>query len=328
MQDGPSAYQFGDFKTLPIYAARGRLLQDLHPFGKAQFVEEIGEIDYAPFSYAVDAKWLATVSNDYKLAVKMVRDWQTHLSNIQYFIQFRDDVDQLKTISFHSHTKLVSAICDARLGIDTSVLWTVFHGYVHIKSIHSDYREDTDRSNKYDAYSERLKEAWRGHSDSDRQALQLIQRIVLQIELKADSWSHMPVLQMPGTPVINTPKTDAIRLFYCYSHKDEGLREQLQSHLSLLKRQRIIEGWHDRRIGAGREWAGQIDENLKLANIILLLVSADFIASDYCYDVEMTWAMKQHDHGSARVVPIILRACDWVQAPFGKLKRFPRMRSQ
>lgn len=80
---------------------------------------------------------------------------------------------------------------------------------------------------------------------------------------------------------------EPIEVFYSYSHKDEELRDKLETHLALLKRQGIITGWHDRRITAGKEWAKQIDEHLDAAAIILLLVSAHFLASDYCYDVEM-----------------------------------------
>lgn len=118
--------------------------------------------------------------------------------------------------------------------------------------------------------------------------------------------------------------TTAIQVFYSYSHKDEKLRDTLEEHLSLLKRQGIIGNWHDRNIGAGREWSGEIDEHLKTADLILLLVSASFIASDYCYGVELTLALERHTAGDARVIPVILRPCDWTTAPFGKLQALPK----
>ena len=87
----------------------------------------------------------------------------------------------------------------------------------------------------------------------------------------------------------STPKTSGpIRLFYSYSHKDEELRKDLEEHLSLLKRQGYLVGWHDRMIGAGEEWRGQLDRNLEEAQVILLLISPSFLASDYCYDIETT----------------------------------------
>ncbi|CAN5906184.1 hypothetical protein BH20PSE1_BH20PSE1_14280 [soil metagenome] len=115
-----------------------------------------------------------------------------------------------------------------------------------------------------------------------------------------------------------------IHLFYSYSHKDEKLRNQLETHLALLRRQGLIHQWHDRRIGAGQEWAGAIDVNLESAQIILLLVSADFIASDYCYEKEMARAIERHEAGEARVIPVILRAVDWKDAPFAKLQALPK----
>lgn len=115
-----------------------------------------------------------------------------------------------------------------------------------------------------------------------------------------------------------------IHLFYSYSHKDEELRNQLEIHLALLRRQGFIHHWHDRRIGAGQEWAGAIDANLESAQIILLLVSADFIASDYCYEKETARAIERHEAGEARVIPVLLRAVDWTDAPFAKLQALPK----
>ena len=114
------------------------------------------------------------------------------------------------------------------------------------------------------------------------------------------------------------------KVFISYSHKDEAFREKLGAHLSLLKRQGVIDEWHDRRIAAGSEWAGEIDRNLNDAAVVLLLVSADFLASDYCYDKEMKQALERHDAGDARVIPVILRAVDWRGAPFARLQALPR----
>ena len=115
-----------------------------------------------------------------------------------------------------------------------------------------------------------------------------------------------------------------IEVFYSYSHRDEALRDELENHLALLKRQGVIRDWHDRRITAGSEWSGKIDDYLNSAGVILLLVSADFLASDYCYDLEMKRAMERHERGEAVVIPIILRAVDWHSAPFGKLQALPK----
>jgi hypothetical protein len=115
-----------------------------------------------------------------------------------------------------------------------------------------------------------------------------------------------------------------IRIFFSYSHKDEEYKDKLVKHLSILKRQEVIEEWHDRKIGAGTEWAGAIDQHLESAEIILLLVSDDFLASPYCWDIELTKSMARHADGSARVIPVILRDVDWTGAPFGKLQALPK----
>jgi tetratricopeptide (TPR) repeat protein len=118
--------------------------------------------------------------------------------------------------------------------------------------------------------------------------------------------------------------TRAVEVFFSYSHKDEDLQNELLKHLALLKRQRVITAWHDRKIGAGKEWKNEIDEHLNTADIILLLVSSDFLASDYCYDVEVETAMKRHDDGEARVIPVILRPVDLKGVRFGKLQALPK----
>jgi hypothetical protein len=121
-----------------------------------------------------------------------------------------------------------------------------------------------------------------------------------------------------------SPPARPVTLFYSYSHKDEKLREKLEEHLSLLNRQGLLSGWHDRCITASLDWAGQIDSHLNSADLILLLVSPAFLASNYCYDLEMTRAVQRGDEGSVRVVPVILRPCDWRSAPFGKFQGLPR----
>lgn len=114
-----------------------------------------------------------------------------------------------------------------------------------------------------------------------------------------------------------------IEVFFSYSHKDEGLRDKLETHLSILKHRGLISAWHDRRIDAGEEWEGKIDEHLNSAQIILRLISSDFLASSYCYDIEMKRAMERHDSGEARVIPIILRHVLWKGSPFSKLLALP-----
>ena len=126
--------------------------------------------------------------------------------------------------------------------------------------------------------------------------------------------------RQPGVAV----REKVVRLFYSYAHKDETLRNELETHLKILERLQLIAPWHDRRIIASEEWKGEIDENLEQADIILLLVSADFIASDYCWDKEMTRALERHETGEATVVPVIIRDVNWTDAPFAKLQALPK----
>jgi TIR domain len=115
-----------------------------------------------------------------------------------------------------------------------------------------------------------------------------------------------------------------IKVFFAYAHEDEKLRNQLEKQLSLLKWQGLITCWHDRRIGAGIDWVSEVNTHLNTASIILLLVSPDFLASDYCFSIEVKRAMERHEAGEAHVIPIILRPVFWKKTLFGKLQALPR----
>jgi hypothetical protein len=113
-------------------------------------------------------------------------------------------------------------------------------------------------------------------------------------------------------------------IFISYTHEDEPLRQQLEIHLSLMRRQGLVVDWHDRLIAPGTKRTEEINTHLEAASIILLLISPDFLASDYCYEIEMQRALERHKTGEARVIPIILRPVDWCDAPFGSLQCLPR----
>jgi hypothetical protein len=117
---------------------------------------------------------------------------------------------------------------------------------------------------------------------------------------------------------------DALKLFFSYSHVDEALRDELGRHLRILEYQKLISSWHDRKISPGDVWDEQITINQNTADIILLLISSDFIASRYCWDIEIRRAMELHESGKARVIPVILRYVDWANAPFSRLQALPQ----
>jgi hypothetical protein len=122
----------------------------------------------------------------------------------------------------------------------------------------------------------------------------------------------------------NAPGSKGLTVFISYTHTDEPFKIELVKHLEPLRRLQLVEAWHDRKIKAGEEWDKVVASNLEQADIILLLVSIDFINSSYCYDVELERAIERDEAGEARVIPIILRSCMWQQTPFAKLQALPK----
>jgi TIR domain len=115
----------------------------------------------------------------------------------------------------------------------------------------------------------------------------------------------------------------SIDVFISYTHADRELKDKITKHLSGLRNNGEINDWFDGDIIAGTEWETQITDHLNNAQIILLLISDEFLASKFCYHTEMKRALARHDAGEAKVIPIILRPCDWKKTPFGKLQALP-----
>jgi internalin A len=114
-----------------------------------------------------------------------------------------------------------------------------------------------------------------------------------------------------------------LNIFLSYSHEDEILKDQLDNHLSALKKSNKINVWNDRKIQGGDNWDESIKKQLKEADIILLLISADFMASEYIWNVEVKSAIERDNNGEAKVIPIFLRDCDFKDMPFEKLQGYP-----
>ena len=121
----------------------------------------------------------------------------------------------------------------------------------------------------------------------------------------------------------HSPTPKSLKVFISYSHQDEVFRKELDTCLTMLRRQKIIDVWSDRQILAGSSWEKDIDRNIESADIFIFLISADFIASDYCYEIEMTRALERHDKGDAIVVPVIVRSCAWKNSPFANFQVLP-----
>src|SRR5438034_7688900 len=114
----------------------------------------------------------------------------------------------------------------------------------------------------------------------------------------------------------------AVKIFCCYAHEDEALLKKLKTQLRPLQRQGLVDVWYDRDISAGTDWEQQIKAQLNTAQIILLLVSPDFMDSDYCYGIEMQRALERHERGEACVIPVIVRPVYW-QGILGHLQALP-----
>jgi tetratricopeptide (TPR) repeat protein len=125
---------------------------------------------------------------------------------------------------------------------------------------------------------------------------------------------------LPPTPAFTGP----LKVFISYAHEDDEHREALVAHLAPLVDDGLIQLWHDRELSGGQDWARQIDDRLAEADIVLLLVSSAFMASDYCKGVEVKQALAMNQSGQARVVPVVLRSCRWTRSPIGKLQALPR----
>ncbi len=114
------------------------------------------------------------------------------------------------------------------------------------------------------------------------------------------------------------------RVFCCYAHKDQDFLRDLKTHLKSLEREGLITVKADIDISPGIEWEPTISHGLEIADIILLLISPDFLASHYCFDIEMQHAIARHEQGTARIVPVIIRPASWQRMPFGKLQALPK----
>ncbi len=116
---------------------------------------------------------------------------------------------------------------------------------------------------------------------------------------------------------------EKLNIFLSYAHEDEAMKVQLDKNLIMLKRSEKVNVWQDRKIMAGSEWDVSIAKELAEADIILLLISVDFNNSQYIWDKELKVALERHEKNEARVIPVILRTCEWDEMPYAKLQALP-----
>lgn len=139
-----------------------------------------------------------------------------------------------------------------------------------------------------------------------------------------NSYTVTGPVSAPRPPAPAPGAAGAARVFFSYAAEDDPHRVTLEKHLRLLKRQGLVEGWHARMVAAGDERDVAVRERLDAADVVLLLVSPDFLACDRVWEEEMARAMERHAAGEARVVPIFVRPCDLQGAPFARLQGLPR----
>jgi hypothetical protein len=126
-------------------------------------------------------------------------------------------------------------------------------------------------------------------------------------------WSSMMSIDSP----------EFIEVFYSYAQRDENLRKELERHLGALKRLNLIRDWSNQNIPIGANRWREVDAHIDTAQIILLLISADFMDSDYCYSIEMQRALERHKQGKTKVIPILLREVYLGNTPIASLRALP-----
>jgi internalin A len=113
---------------------------------------------------------------------------------------------------------------------------------------------------------------------------------------------------------------ESLSLFISYSHKDNRFRDQLRGALTAYERKGEINSWDDTEIVPGQKWEPEILGKLERADIVVLLLSNDFIKSNYCYQVEMDRARERDATGECAIVPIVVRACRYDKLELGKIQ--------
>lgn len=146
----------------------------------------------------------------------------------------------------------------------------------------------------------------------------------IKAQLRQENLIVIGTGQGGSVALLSRGKASKLSVFVSYSHIDAELKDQLLKHLHPLEREQLIESWVDQKINAGDDWDKVISKKLSAADVVLVLVSIDFINSKYCYDVELQKALERESKGEVRVIPVIVRSCLWANSPLGRLKALPR----
>jgi hypothetical protein len=124
---------------------------------------------------------------------------------------------------------------------------------------------------------------------------------------------------------MTTKPNEEIRLFVAYARADKAIMDRLNQNLKTFKKAKLIDDiFYDGDILPGEEWDKKIKSALEKADIVILLISDDFLASDYCYNQEMANALEYHEKKQKVIIPIIVRYCSWEYSPIAKLQVLPK----
>lgn len=115
-----------------------------------------------------------------------------------------------------------------------------------------------------------------------------------------------------------------MKIFISYAHEDEKYKKELLKHLSNLQRKGVIDGWHDGLILPSEQWDTKIKEALHNSEVILFLISSDFLASDYIHNTEIKVAFERYEKGAVKIIPVILRPCLWSETKLSKFQALPK----
>ncbi len=162
------------------------------------------------------------------------------------------------------------------------------------------------------------------HNDAEIERAQISEATLAMCNLVEDAaLAALTKNNSKGVDIPEKEKNIGKRIFFVYSKHDHGYLEEFLLHLAGLRRQGNIAIWNDQDILPGEEWDNSIKEEIATADIILLLISANFLNTEYIWDVEIKKAMERHERKEARVIPIFIRPCDWSAMPFSKLNGLP-----
>lgn len=167
-------------------------------------------------------------------------------------------------------------------------------------------------------------ESYRPGHDASTACTAIASRLARGAESSTVSQARQQPVARPIGSRESPPAEGPVEIFFSYAHEDEHLMDQVRLQLVVRERMGEIVKWHDRMIPAGDEWRSEVDERIERAHVILLFMSPNFLASRYCFEVEGQVALRRHRDRSARVIPVILRACDWKVTPFAELQALPQ----